>query len=242
MAFVIVFEQPFSPDTCEKFLALQNVLSKDFPSFNRTQNIEVKVTDEKNVEQSEQLNGIVMQKAKESGEPEWQLRAQGNSIIASCFDYDRWKSESEKAVSYLLKVASSVEQGNPVSVVGLQTVDKFMDDSAEKYQISGVFNSNSKFLTKQVLDAGHLWHIHQGWFEKANQDDQCLNVLNLSTNSIPEGISTSIDHSSQMIFKSGKSIKSLKNELSDTFGILHEKNKEVVRELLSSDQKDIIGL
>jgi hypothetical protein len=86
ITFVVVFEQPFSLATCESFLALQGTFAKDFPSFNSTKNIEIRVTDERAVEQCEHLNGIVMQKNRANGQPEWQLRAQGNSIIASCLD------------------------------------------------------------------------------------------------------------------------------------------------------------
>jgi len=241
MAFVIAFEQPFSPVTCENFLGLQDTFSEEFPNFNRTMNVEIKVTDEKPVEQSEHLNGIVMQKTRENGQPEWQLRAQGNSIIATCFHYDRWKTESGKAINHLLKMVSSVEQDNPVALVALQTVDRFMD-SVEAYHISGVLNSESRFLTKQALESGSLWHVHQGWFEQYGQDQKCLNVLNLSTTDSPDGISTIIDHNTQMIFNSGKSVTHLENELADVFEVLHNKNKEIVRELLSDGQKEKIGL
>ncbi|MDQ6951163.1 MAG: TIGR04255 family protein [Mariprofundales bacterium] len=241
MAFVIAFEQPFSPSTCEVFLGLQEPFSEEFPTFNRTMNVEIKVADEKPVEQSEHLNGIVMQKTRENGQPEWQLRAQGNSIIATCFHYDRWKIESEKAVNHLLKIVSPVEQDNPVALVALQTVDRFMD-KVETYHISGVLNPDSRFLTKQALESGGLWHVHQGWFEQSVQDQKCLNVLNLSTTETPDGISTIIDHNTQMIFNAGKSVAHLENELADIFEILHNKNKEVIRELLSDGQKEKIGL
>jgi hypothetical protein len=125
--------------------------------------------------------------------------------------------------------------------VALQTVDRFMD-STETYQISGVLNPDSRFLTKQALESGSLWHIHQGWFEENNQDQRCLNVLNLSTNDTPDGVSTTIDHNAQMIFNSGKSVTHLESELADIFEALHNKNKDIVRELLSDEQKGRIGL
>jgi len=241
MAFVITFEQPFSPLACENFLGLQESFSEEFPTFNRTMNVEIKVTDEKPIEQSEHLNGIVMQKTRENGQPEWQLRAQGNSIIATCFHYDRWNIESKKAVNHLLKMVSSVEQDNPVALIALQTVDRFMDN-AEAYHISGVLNPDSRFLTKQALESGSLWHVHQGWFEQPSKDQKCLNVLNLSTTDTPDGISTIIDHNSQIIFNAGKSTAHLERELADVFEVLHENNKKIVRELLSDEQKEKIGL
>lgn len=241
MGFIVTFEQPFNPATCEKFLGLKELLASEFPTFNRTNNLAINVKGNQQIEPSESVTGVLLQNNSSTGKPNWQLRVQGNNIIALCFSYDRWKEESDKAVSYILKAASSVPDDNPVVLVALQTVDTF-NDNFSTYCIDGVLNPKSKYLTSQVLEADKLWHIHQGWFEKNEDNIKCLNVLKLSTTEIPDMIATVIDHNVQMIFEGGKSNEYLQRKLVKILGNLHERNKEIVRELLNEKQKDRIGL
>lgn len=246
-AFVVAFERPFSERSLEALLGLQEVLREDYPIFNKTAVLEVRIDDKGGAsQQSNKASGIMLQKLRSDGRPAWLLHAEGNSIVVSCFDYERWEPSSSKAINHIQKAVNVVcDEQNSLGVVALQVIDRFVG-SIDGYNIGNVFNKKSRFLTKQAVESGSLWHVHQGWFEKENMGTEysCLNKLNLSASSSPTGLISTIDHTLECRFKQGLSVSKASDEnfLREIFCRLHGYNKDVIQDLLNSRQKKRIGL
>lgn len=246
VAFVVTFEKPFSKPSIEALLPLKELFKERYPIFSETTAVNMQIGPEGKSQTTSARNGVALHKTGSDGKPEWALQANGNAIVVLCYLYDRWDVEAPAAIEDLATVMTIIaDDTNPVQHLSLQTVDRFVGTPMESYMINQVFDSRSKYLTKHIANnSGPLWHLHQGWFEPIENDIKQLNVLNLSTNETPLGITTTIDHISRHIFKHSRSTTELysKQILKEIFDTLHVKNKEIVKSLLNKKQCRAIKL
>jgi len=248
---IAAHEKPFSHSSLNALETLKETLSSEYPIFSPVHSVELKLEGTPNQELPPQIktgvSGFSLQTInKETNKPTWAIRANENVAEISCFDYDRWGSSSAKALKDLSVVLSTgADEQNPLIFLALRVVDRFIGPSQEAYQLNQIFNLNSRFLTKQVKQAGALWHVHQGWFEsKSEFKGRFLNVLNLSTNETPAGIITTIEHTIRY-HSDPEALSSSNNSeayLRSIFDILHEYNKQTIRDLLNAKQLTAIGL
>lgn len=244
--FAVTFDKHFSKPSIDALLTLKELLKDRYPIFSETTAVSMKLGPGVISESTSALNGVSLLKAGSDGKPEWVLRADGNTIVVLCYKYDRWGVEAPAALADLATVIKLVaDDTNPVQHLSLQVVDRFVGIQMDSYKINQVFNSKSKYLTKHIVNnSGPLWHLHQGWFEPVEGDIRQLNVLNLSTNDTPSGITTTIDHISRHIFSNPRSITEVSDDkfLQDIFDTLHLKNKEIVIDLINQTQRKAIKL
>ncbi len=244
-SFIVVFDRPFESNVIESLRGLQQLLKDDYPHFESTKAMEVRFEGGEVSQQIGVASGCVLQNFRLDARPSWVLRVEGNAIAVSCMDYGRWSDVSSKAITHIAKTLSLVNHDtNLVTSLVLQVIDRFVPTDAENYHIGQVFNTESRYLTQQVSDAGELWHVYQGWFEeKPSLSGRLLHALNLSTNRSETGIATSIDHATHLQFQPAKMANDLDGHyLHRTFDALHECNKALIRNLLAENQLKKIGL
>ena len=247
-AFSCVFERPFSKSSIEALMTLKETFKEQYPVFSTTNLVNMRIEHDNVPPRASQATaGVSLQVLKEGQhKPAWSLRADVNIITVSCFVYNRWASESSKAIRDLTSVINIVaDDQNPVNHFSLQTVDRFVGGNRTDYKINQVFNSKSKYLTHYARNAGPLWHIYQGWFEDVkDKKDRLLHNLNLSTNETSHGIITTIDHNAQYQFIPFASATDFSNDkyITEIFNILHSRNKEIILNLLTIKQCRAIGL
>jgi len=245
--FVAAFEKPFSKVAIEALETLKKTLDSKYPVFSTTKTLKVHLEGSTFKQQpSSEVSGVSLQQTKKDGRPAWTIRADNNNIIVSCFEYDKWKQTSSKALEDLFTVFSVVaDDRNPLSLLALQVVDRFVGPSKNQYQLKQVFNTTSKFLTKQAASSGPLWHVHQGWFvEDKKFKGQFLNVLNLSTNDTPAGIISTIDHTIRYLLgpEEQPAQKITQKFMETIFNTLHDYNKIIFADLLNAKQKRAVGI
>lgn len=246
--FTITFQANFSKKILDALITLRESQKENFPVFNLVNKVAFQLGPDmsENVQATSGVNlsGVSLQRLDQEGKPLWMLQANENAISVSCFDYERWDNISEQALKYILSVINVVDDDrNPIETIGLQYVDRFVGKD-DGYNLNKVFNTKSKFFSKQTGKSGKLWHLYQGWFQtveeyKANQ----LNVLNLQTNSLPAEIITTIDHTTRLHFTSCVSLAdATKKFLTDIYNLLHNTNKEILINLLNARQRKVIKL
>lgn len=246
--FVVAFERPFSETTLSGLMGLQEALRTNYPTFSPINALAVHVQGDRVETSRDKIAGVMLQNLKEDGRPLWSLRVNENTIVLSCFDYEKWETTSKKALADLCNAAIAVvDEKNPLAAIAFQVIDRWSGPTCgDAYDIKQVFNTRSPYLTKQATLSGCLWHVHQGWFEPApaKHSGKILNVLNLSTNETPTGILTTVDHMARMHFSpSIPAEKSAERKfLSEIFNLLHDKNKNIIKELINSTQRKAIGL
>lgn len=243
-SFVLAYTQPFSKSAIESLTPLREVLGELLPSFQMQNAIgfTFDVTNGIPVPLSDGPSSLLMQKNSDDGTQEWGLRVEANYIMVTSFKYSRWNVVSKSAFEILASVSKILSsRDNPLTVMGLQVIDKFLTPPDVDYDIGDVFNRDSRFLTRQALESEKLWHVYQGWFDNdLIQNGRVLNVLNLSTNDTPDGLISTVDHNAQLQFSATSSRPSDISWLQANFDSLHEENKSVLRNLLSN--KSIVSI
>lgn len=246
-SFIVVFERPFEASIIDSLPGLHERLKSDYPTFNLTKTMEVNFTGSEFSQQMGISSGGLLQNLQPDGRPSWTLRLEGNTIVVSCTQYERWGDISSKALDHIKAAIDFVNDGsNAVSSLIHQIVDRFVTANKDEYDIGQVFNTQSQYLTGQALKAGKFWHVFQGWFEDKHEvGGKLLNVLNLSTAENPANITltTTIDHAAHLRFEPSKAIGELDDKfIRKAFDELHESNKSIIRQLLTDDQLKAIKL
>lgn len=255
--FVVVFEREFDATELQALLGLELALKDEFPSFDKMNRIQVNLDGQKGdansslgVTGSIGFNGVLLQRFTSDGKRDWAIRVSENTAVVSCYNYDSWQKESEKALQYIRESMKAIRASdNPVAMIVLQTIDHFISsppgDSSITYQIDDVFDPKSPYLTQQATQAGQLWHVFQGWFDDMKDlGGKCLHVLNISNTDRGDKLLAIVDHAAQLQFATrpttDDAIYSVK--LKQIFDKLHELNKDVIRRLLCEVQQRAIGL
>lgn len=244
-SFIVVFERPFEAGVIDSLRGLHELLKTEYPNFTPTNTMEVRVVGEVSQQVGITASGCLLQNFRPDGRPSWTLRVDGNAIVVSCMEYERWKDVSDKALAHIKATLALINnETNAVVSLVLQVVDRFVTAHDDGYNIEQVFNNQSRYLTKQALEAGKFWHVYQGWFDsKPELGGQLLNVLNLSTAESPTGIITTIDHAAHLQLQPLKAVHELDDIFTPrVFGALHESNKSVVKNLLNNEQREAIKL
>ncbi|MGB3212978.1 MAG: TIGR04255 family protein [Desulforhopalus sp.] len=242
--FTITLQKEMSKHSVDALMTLKESLKEQYPVFNTVNRLAVRI--EKDLVQNEvqTVSGVNLQQQDGHGKVLWTLRASDDSVAVSCFDYERWEKISDRAFKNLLFVLSVIaDDQNPITTIGLQYVDRFVGQ-ADNYKLNQVFNTKSRFFTKQTMQSGSLWHIYQGWFQEIEgYDGKHLNVLNLSTNDTQLGLITTIDHTSRIHFSQLIPVTHITEEfVSPLYQLLHDCNKSILIDLLNAKQRKDIKL
>lgn len=187
------------------------------------------------------------------GSKDWEAELVRQSFSITCFTYTRWDDVAGRACSMFGRTLHKMQAiSNPLQLAAcvLTVVDKFVHQSAEcDHPIDDVFDANCEFLTPQSRKSGRLWHVHQGWFESAGdqRSHRALHTLNLSSRLEKEDLVTTIEHSAHTQYLEGfkfltNSADVINDSLLESFHSLHIRNKEILRQSLSIENRRTIGL
>lgn len=242
--FSATLQNQFSKKSIEALMTLKESLKEKFPIFTPITKFEFRLENQLLEKGVQATSGVNLLQNDQQGKVLWALNVQDSSINISCFDYQRWTEISSEALETLLFVIQVIaDDQNPVSTLALQYVDRFVGQ-ADNYKLNQVFNTKTKFISKQTGQSGLLWHLFQGWFQTVEGcDAKHLNVLNLSTNDTQLGIVTTIDHTSRIVFTSSIPVTKITKEfVSPIYKLLHECNKDILIDLLNARQRKAIKL
>ena len=242
--FTVTLQNGLSKHSVDALMTLKESLKEQYPVFNPVNKIEVRLEKDLVKKEIHTVCGVNLQQQDEHGKVLWALHASDNSIAVSCFDYDRWGQISARALPNLLFVMSVIaDDQNPITTIGLQYVDRFVGQ-ADTYKLNQVFNTKSRFFSKQTAQSGPLWHIYQGWFQEIEgYEGKHLNVLNLSTNDTQLGLITTIDHTSRVHFLPFIPVTHITEKfILPVYQLLHDCNKGILIDLLNAKQRKNIKL
>ncbi len=251
VVFLVQFRDGFSSQDVEALFSLKDRLATELPSFEKTTTHTFGVVGNGAPLQQAHESGVVLQRFTANGRADWVLRASGNQVVVVCSDYSKWVDVEAKAMRLMYSAVQSVRhEANPIQVVMMQFVDKFVYEGVPAdYSLDDVFRSDSPFLTAFSKTAGLQWHVFQGWFADNGETKplgtgQALNVLNIASSIQPDGnLTTTIDHTTQFTVGAGDALLfTTADKLNTHFAFLHNQNKYILRNVLSDKQLEVIGL
>lgn len=247
VVFVLQFAQDLSDSTISQLTALEEKLKPELPKMEVMKAIGFEIKDDQVIAPSgpqEKLAGVRFSKYSEAAELLWTIRAERNFISVNCLDYERWMPVWERAYSYLAIVAPKlISPENPLTSIALQYVDKFVyEGEKDDYSYTDLFEAESGYLSRNVVNAGPFWHSHQGWFDNYTDTSRTLNRLNINVARADKDHLTTIDHqlvtqfiepisNPSILFDSQAGQSAM---VEGVFTTMHEANKNVLRGLLNA--------
>lgn len=221
-------------------------LKEFFPIKAENRGMLINITHEAfDVNQSDGINGITLQRVGIDGIPEYIFSMQDNQIAFTCNKYTRWKEISPIAIDFLNQFSSFVCPVPGIAVIALQYVDEFLvTGNLPEYRSSILFNTKTKRLPTTIFDGSDFWHNHAGWFETNENKERILNNLNISYHpQQPDRNAVQIVTAHKEILKTPiLDHSALRNLMTSSFESLHTMNKEMFKEFLNTETLNSIGL
>lgn len=266
VAIFFEFTRHFTNDDISNLEDLKRILYKDLPVHDDIFTIEMRFSgkeDQKSQPQIPDKAGFELKKFSyledDSRKLDWMLRVTDKTISVHCLEYVRWDGFINKASEYFVKAFKKINlSGNEFKSVVLKYIDKFKySGTDENYDITELFASDNTYIAPYVLaNADCRWHNHIGWFESYSEDIEILNQVSIDaartgTNADSSHITT-IDHNA-ILKRKGEQIAlplamPIDNgddnfkSLIDALDFLHDLNKSVIGNMLSSNMKKKIHL
>jgi len=256
VVFVLHFSKSLSESDLQSLVQLEDQFKDELPKMEEKKGSGFSFSTEN--QQMEMLPSMLMSVAfkrmNDKNEFDWALRAERNFIAVNYLNYGNgWKEIWPKVKDYLTHAAQKlINTELSVESLALQYIDRFIyEGQIDCYEASTVFDEQSEYLNKKVTTVGPYWHIHQGWFETIKElPVRILNILNITAAMADKEHHTTIDHSATIQFKQKitnhktlfEDIIKGKTTIDYYFDLLHEENKQVLRELLNKERIDDIKL
>ncbi|MBX5181677.1 TIGR04255 family protein [Rhizobium sp. NZLR5] len=190
--------------------------------------------------------GVLFAFLRPDGTANWSMQIGGNKIEVECNLYSRWDRVWMTAGGYLsaaLAVVSQAQENLSLMMTELTVRDVFVAQN-RPYQLSQLIKVG-EYLPRRVLSDGPLWHCNTGWFDDA-QAGTNSHLHNLNCDAAPANSEVAITmmHFQQKRIQEPLSVRELssKNFLGSEMKVLHDKNKTLLREVLTQEMLDRIGL
>jgi len=130
---------------------------------------------------SPELNGLVFDRLKPDGTPEWKLDVGAPHVAVFCAKYTRWADVWASAREIFAVVLPIILKFRYIKAVGLQYIDEFTwaGDRAE-FRSGYLFREGTEYLPNNVFALNGLWHNHHGFFSNPTGSPQHRLLTNLN--------------------------------------------------------------
>lgn len=237
---------------------LQNALGKKFPKLQSIKVADALLTidgERGPLPQSFSMSGTSdlgfhLDRFGPDGKLMHRIRAQNDAvpwIAANILKYTDWKPVLRDVHGWFRKAADIASQGK-VAALSLHVIDFFYWEGNEKLPISKIFNKQSRFLPAKLDESVDKWQYRISYSHLRGRNRHTDNIeISVQTNKstgrerILVSMVLRVDLASPLPF--GDILKgSRENSFLALMETLHADNKENLRDLLSSDVAERIGL
>jgi uncharacterized protein (TIGR04255 family) len=173
-----------------------------------------------------------------------------DNFVVIVSDYTRWRSVLDEVVATVKALVTPVLEAQtiPVAAIGLQYTDVFHWRAAPNtLNLKEVFSSQTKLIPASALEQTNLWHNHHGYFVDLADPVPCRLTENVNTEIVEQSGQRSIGivtaHRAQLAQNSFIwKIDELETKIAAVWELLHSRNKNLLRDILSEEVKTKIKL
>lgn len=200
---------------------------------------------------SPHLAGFERSKVQADAKPARVLRLLDDILTVSFLEYPRWESALKDSLHYIQTVLPPLDlAANPIMAFSLRYIDRYtFDGPADEPRAEMLLRKGSDYITPYSFNAGSFWHCHSGWFEGLSEGSRILNQVNVSSALEDQVPMIVIDHNAIFQLKVPRqSIETLFRSSEESMGVeiamnlLHERNVEMLRDMLQTDMLKRIGM
>lgn len=253
MAFAFEFSTPLQADVLTSLRQgeVHAKLSERLPRFNEQRAVVLNFgAPQLQVPVAPQpLSGLLYDSLKPNGEPSWAVNLLANMLVVVCGEYSRWVGTWERAREFLAIVLPHILPTTAIGTVGLQYTDEFGGlGSKAQFTLDGVFNPESRFIPKNIIDVHGPCHAHHGFFSHidAPSPSRVLTNVNVDVGEDSDRMKINITTAHRCIFSepvsgTAEQLLAADGVIGRTLDVLHDLNKSVVGDILTADVKAAIN-
>jgi len=246
MIVYIQYKSNFSANTVQNLTLLQDDLKEELPVYTEIhkKEFEIKLNASEQTNEATQkdaLTGVELKKLNQDRKLEWVLKTTENTIEIHCLDYSRWKSVLDTILGIYSKVLVRLDTDYlEISRIGFMAVDKYKSEiEKSKITLTDLIDNNTNWIFPNAFNSTNgLWHSNVGMFKKTkeheflNQLDANAELLNSTDNLV-----ININHNAicEVDIKNRGGLESI-------ISMLHKNNKEVLKDILSTEMAERINL
>ena len=192
--------------------------------------------------------GVTFQCVANTGEIEWGYTVEANRVLIRCAKYDCWINVFGKVKGLMERFMEPLFEANSLATVGLEYRDEFLISDIAQPWVDQLFDRDSKHLSPNIFEMPGLWHSHSGYYVYPEiEEGKLLNRLNIDHLVQDSGeyiVSMVTQHRIALTEPTREQLGASNNEqLLKLFDdVMHLQNKELLKDLLSSEMKEKIGL
>lgn len=254
------FPAEFPPEVVERsYHAAEADFEGEFSQFNaihrHLHNVKVNISTQRilspQVPSQPVFVGFEFLKLKPDAKPARVLRFHENVLSLHFLEYESWDMTLEITLKYLKTVLSLLTlTENPVVAFSLQYVDRYTYDGPQnESRAEMLLQENSAYISTRCFDSKSLWHCNSGWFESF-ESGPILHQLNIGSGLIDQVSTITINHNATCQLEiSRQSVGAIfqpdargKNDIKSSFDLLHQRNKEIIKDIILPDMLAKIGM
>ncbi|WP_160320415.1 TIGR04255 family protein [Rhizobium ecuadorense] len=249
VVFGLSFSRPFAAPEIERVARSHSKWKADLPRLNRTPGFPFMIGNNLQFADGIQFGGIAggvsFERIKTDGSLDWRVLVDQNNIFVNCLSYTRWAEIWPRAAKYMQDVIGVAGAADAlVSSATLQYVDifKWTSDVSE-YNARQVMKPGQN-VPPVLFDKGPFWHLHQGWFEPAD-NGRVLSRVHIDAVQDDEGIpivkfDTYMQHQLATFYTPTEAISG--GWIESTFASMHDKNKILLASFITDEMATRINL
>lgn len=229
-------------------------LKSSFPIANAQKMVHINIGAKSNnvpsVQQQEdddQLGGMMFLRTGKFGNVACQLNVSRTNCIIVINEYERWTPSLDAVMRYLKIVLPSIMAEKSIDTIALQYLDVFTwKDDPEKLNLREIFTDKSPYLAPNVFDQKGLWHCHNGYVIESfdSLEGDCLDNINVNTIDDQGDRKIQISTTHKLTLKKALrlSTKTYLQEIKKIQNVLHDHNKDTLKQLLADKVCSMINL
>ncbi len=251
----IHFQGEVSSETVRQALdRARSELRNVFPHSNETRKQGIKI-DQGNLPPQfvpSRLVGFELSRVKANARPACVLRLSEDALTVNFLEYKNWRATLEDSQKYINTVLPCLKLATtPVMAFSLRYIDRYtFDGPHDEARAELLLQGTSAYMTSNCFRVGPLWHCHSGWLEILDPENHILNQLNIGSAHVDRVSTVTIDHNAicqlglprqtaESIFRPPSGEKAGFEKI---LNLLHDRNGEVLRDMLLPEMAKQIGL
>lgn len=246
--FVLEWPSPLEPERIKAISELAE-LKADFPTIQQMQTLTVNINAPGIApEHSSQIGGVhfLLQNPQQHGATVRSIQLSTQNCIVVMSEYSGWENVWAQVRKWFSTLLPLILDGRPLTGIALQYSDVFTwKDTAESLDCRKVFREGSPYLPANAVEQKNLWHSHHGWFESPAKPMPHRLLTNVNINLV-DNPDTSRAVTLLTVHKADNfaiwGLDEANANIDEMMPILHNQDKQTLRNLLSDDVLTMIGL
>ena len=245
--FAVVGLQGFTPDDRDSAKAAHSKWQGLLPSLQEEGVLNIAVAAPGAALPPPPIAPLAFARFRADGEVEWRLLLTTDALVVNCLSYTRWSDVWTVARGLFADVAGALSsREQKIRSVALEYVDLFR--SADDHYDARDLLQESDSVPSGIFARGPTWHLHQGWFEDAQEpvSGHILRRMHISSTVVDDRPQVRFDTSHRFDMRDAPDLQSMFAEpdtlVDGLFGCLHQSSKELLANFLTAEMAQRINL